>query len=499
MTFCEEVVNGLQQTSIKGVPRLFNVKSVILKVVWSVAIVTFLATGFYQSVVMIIEYLSYPKLTIVTEALFSYEEDYVFPSIQVCNVNQEGLLRDTPSNETMEYYRNLVRNTTNCSDCIPEDKLLLEHIADQLQTYNGYIAYVGVGKAIKLQKNYSDFMIECLVHRVETSAGIRCADLGDVKVVIQYNHLSCLKISFPPDEKIEKVSMTFYLDNSGNDSDYVSGNKWRKQASGVAYSIFNSKVKDVSVLAQPTAPSGVLTSVNLHKEVYRRLSEPYGVCSMSKLGFSDRLLECAKRGLVEYCNCIMLADYDTEENEKENLTYCLSVKLSPSEILENFRCTENLDILQKCITSCKHHNCHEVRYTTDVSYTKWPLPNQYASFYHRLNKNKHFPNAPQTLEFQNNDSTADPSDLLQNHYNLLLKRQSVRDNFLRIDFSLSTEAYQEFVDVPEFSLFSFVGSLGGILNLWTGITVVVVVEFIEIIINVITSRKTDSKKEPVKK
>ena len=67
----------------------------------------------------------------------------------------------------------------------------------------------------------------------------------------------------------------------------------------------------------------------------------------------------------------------------------------------------------------------------------------------------------------------------------LLKKQLVEDNFLKIDFTLSVKAFREFVEVPEFSLFAFLGSLGGILNLWTGITLVVFVEFIEIIFNII--------------
>ena len=52
---------------------------------------------------------------------------------------------------------------------------------------------------------------------------------------------------------------------------------------------------------------------------------------------------------------------------------------------------------------------------------------------------------------------------------------------------LLVSLYREYVEVPKFSAFSFVGALGGVLNLWTGITAIIIIEFLETIINVINS------------
>ena len=185
----EQLVSGLKQTSIKGVPRLFKVESLTLRLLWAVAVLTFLTVGFYQSIELILEYLSYPKLTIVKEAEFSLDKDYLFPSIQVCNVNQQGLLRDVPSNETLEYYNKLVEERTKCPDCTDEDQNILLRTRARLRSFYGYVDYLGVTKALSVRKNYSEFMIECLIFQVGTSSGVKCDDLVDVRVILSLQYL----------------------------------------------------------------------------------------------------------------------------------------------------------------------------------------------------------------------------------------------------------------------------------------------------------------------
>ena len=172
--------------------------------------------------------------------------------------------------------------------------------------------------------------------------------------------------------------MTFYVDNIGNEVDYYnSDGRWAKQSSGVAYSVLNSKVMDVSSVTQFTAPPGALTSVEIHKEKYKRLSEPYGQCSASECSQEDCIVQCFKTGMVQQCNCTVLEDYNPKDNE--NLTFCLSIHLRTPQLVENLRCYESVSnaILDACFSSCEP-KCQEVRSKTQASYTKWPLPNQFT-------------------------------------------------------------------------------------------------------------------------
>ena len=271
MSCKDEVVKCLKQSSVKGVPRLFKVKSLHLKGLWGVAILLFLTTGFYQSYELISEYFSYPKLTIVRETEFSARTDYVFPIIQICNMNQLGLLRDAPENETLAFYDALVEGATTCPQCTAEDQFLLNRMKSELQSPYGYITYIGTDKALHLMQNYSDFMIECLVFRVSGFIGHKCETIARINVILVFGYLSCLRIKFPKDVAIDKVSMTFYIDSFENDMrEYNNVNKWVTQSSGIKYTILYTDAKNIDAINQPTAPPGSMTSVQIQKEIHSR-------------------------------------------------------------------------------------------------------------------------------------------------------------------------------------------------------------------------------------
>ena len=81
---------------------------------------------------------------------------------------------------------------------------------------------------------------------------------------------------------------------------------------------------------------------------------------------------------------------------------------------------------------------------------------------------------------------------LEKLLNSWLRRQLIKNNFVKIDFVLDFTSFLEFTEVPKYSLFSFLGTFGGSLNLWTGITVVVVIEIIETMINILTAERDKS-------
>ena len=78
---------------------------------------------------------------------------------------------------------------------------------------------------------------------------------------------------------------------------------------------------------------------------------------------------------------------------------------------------------------------------------------------------------------------------LEKLLNSWLMRQLIENNFVKIDFVLDFTSCLEFTEVPKYSLFSFLGAFGGSLNLWTGITVVVVIEIIETMINILMAKR----------
>ena len=68
----------------------------------------------------------------------------------------------------------------------------------------------------------------------------------------------------------------------------------------------------------------------------------------------------------------------------------------------------------------------------------------------------------------------------------------IKKNFVKIQVVTSNvNGVMEYQDVPAVNFESFIGSLGGILNLWIGLSFITVIEVIELAINLVhSSRKS---------
>ena len=56
----------------------------------------------------------------------------------------------------------------------------------------------------------------------------------------------------------------------------------------------------------------------------------------------------------------------------------------------------------------------------------------------------------------------------------------ISQNFAGVQMYLDQTTFMEFNDRPQLPLIGFISQLGGALNLWAGITVVVVIELVEL-------------------
>ena len=62
----------------------------------------------------------------------------------------------------------------------------------------------------------------------------------------------------------------------------------------------------------------------------------------------------------------------------------------------------------------------------------------------------------------------------------------IRNNFLLLEVVMShTQSVTQFTDAPAVTLENFIGSLGGILNLWVGLSFVTIIELLELLTKVV--------------
>ena len=70
-------------------------------------------------------------------------------------------------------------------------------------------------------------------------------------------------------------------------------------------------------------------------------------------------------------------------------------------------------------------------------------------------------------------------------YSELLETDLIRRNFLQINVNMEKQGYTVVTDTQQWTFVSLAGSLGGILNLWIGITFVTFVEVCDLVYQLI--------------
>ena len=130
----------------------------------------------------------------------------------------------------------------------------------------------------------------------------------------------------------------------------------------------------------------------------------------------------------------------------------------------------------------------ETKYYTDATTSQWPLINQYNSFWEKVIAPSSFATKFETLLNRCENESMISKEIY--------KRQLIQDNFVKLEFTLDLNGHVELVEVPMYSIFSVVGTLGGTLNLWNGITVLFFVELMKMMINIVKRCTFEGKKEP---
>ena len=115
-----------------------------------------------------------------------------------------------------------------------------------------------------------------------------------------------------------------------------------------------------------------------------------------------------------------------------------------------------------------------------MSYSEWPSDLFFGDFYNTYIAGR--PYEQRYAKLQN----MDPANTTT--VDLLEAERLIKRNFLTVDI-LSQETMLEYKDDPKLTQAGFVSQLGGALNLWAGITVVVLVEVIEFLCELVCCRK----------
>ncbi|KAK0064091.1 FMRFamide-activated amiloride-sensitive sodium channel [Biomphalaria pfeifferi] len=283
-------------------------------------------------------------------------------------------------------------------------------------------------------------------------------------------------------------------------------------------------------------PPGYSSSVGLKALLHSRLPAPYGNCTVGSLQgmrtyrntFFACLQLCKQRLIMSRCGCksSALPDLPTE-----NVTFCgvirnwedivknVSGKVVPGMFIPTpaLECEErmqrelNNDRAYEMNCQC-FQPCSETSYLKSVSLSYWPL-----EFYQQLqlenilrsrnNTDKqHY--MKKAYDILHNLSEEDRMHVIEKGVEIvpaLMRRQKslandasdmVRQNLIRLNIYLEDLSVVEYRQLPAYGLADLFADIGGTLGLWMGISVLTIMELVELIIRLIGLMFNVERKEP---
>ena len=215
----------------------------------------------------------------------------------------------------------------------------------------------------------------------------------------------------------------------------------------------------------------------------RQLPQPYGDCIEEPENeiiwtLNGRKLEYSKLGcqyafyqrLKKYCCGCINENYpiiDYKIDTFENLTSCR--KISENYIF-NYTCIMD----ETCSSSWDSFEtvcpdiCERSAYHVSVSSFTWPDTRDIGAFYREYIAGRDF-------EHRFKRFLTNPPRL----YKL------ISENFAKVRINFDTEEIVTFIDSPKFTFTSFISALGGLLNLYSGISFVIVIELIDFCLSIL--------------
>ena len=206
---------------------------------------------------------------------------------------------------------------------------------------------------------------------------------------------------------------------------------------------------------------------------------------------------CLQEEVKSICGCIMGFYPLTETFTNLSITpYCLDLK-EPFETVSNrTHCMlVTLSIVYKQCAKCPPH-CREYRYSKSSSSTKWPRHNQVIPFYNKFVKNSS--NSETFLIYEQIDQL-----FKKGHYdeanNMLKSVSLIQDNFAKISVRLSSSNVVHVHDQEAVTFIDLLAKIGGTLNLYCGISCIIIVELVDFFYNFLVNYgKTEKTEERTK-
>ncbi|ESN91844.1 hypothetical protein HELRODRAFT_182019 [Helobdella robusta] len=520
-----ELLKYSENTTVRGIPKFIKSQEIFPKVLWLSFFLSSTAALIYMLRNLFTDYYSYPIATVTGEKT---GQSITFPDITICNLNpfSEG----EPEELSIENYLKLVAkykkkwlNLSNLTNTSVDDdsddyshivnyKQVIKEITDELSTVSGYL--INLSKILPKPEDCPSLVVDCNVFGTDW---FETKDLCTNKNFTRNwnaNYRTCYTLQMSE----LKISGNYYIRGLSlllnvGPPNFIKlpykASLTNSQARGVQVSVHSPGTPADLKRGFSVAP-GTENIVEVTQTDRKLTDKPHNKlgCTIEKTltGYSSK--NYARELCVEYC----------EQNIIKKFFRCVSRFLSvPEKFFDTVMCgnlshysklnestTDDIDseylatlnfILSQFFTKIKKHGyeysgdecrlkcllpCEETIYSTKVTSATWPQPSFELDLFQ-----KYF--------IDDNDCMNNPKVKSRyiNYYNRHMDEREdhnsfsnltqIRESLLEIKFVMPQNSPHFQTDKPVYTADMMIGSVGGILSLWMGITVASAVEIMELL------------------
>ena len=451
----------LYNSSCQGLIKIFGHKQVLIKTLWVIFLIISTALCSYLVLTSIAEYLNFDVTTKIRK---NKEDQTEFPTITICNKNFF----------TTDYAFEFLKNDSSNIFEIKKDSFT--YYGSIFKIYSNLIMFNKSYEINKFSFSLDDLLLTCYF---DTN---KC-NTNEFQPVVDKMYGLCYKFNSGYNSAGEKVGIKT-VKHSGKSFGlhltlFAGLNQELKKYyfdSGFLIRIDNSSYS-VSNYDGIGIKNGVETDIVIKDRIYSfRLPKPYSDCDFDLISFNTyssmqykKILNsnntqykreycldlCLQEYIISKCNCTINGYLSAHFFDVP----CLNEESIKCFYSQSFNILKNNNKTQSCYSECPIE-CNETDFITQISQINM-ISDLFLNMYLNNTKFKStFPNG-------------------------IVTSKTLNDNLARVNIYYEKLSYTVITESPAMSFVSLCSSIGGTLSLFLGVSVLSIVEVIELLIEVI--------------
>ena len=496
------LTHSFLNTSIKGIPRAVRADRRTSRVLWTVFTLGFISVSAFQSVGIASYYLKFEYHTFSSQVSTKSGSGTPHPSVTICNLNcfagnASRTIKDLGLMDLGTYER-MIETITACKGCSEEDSSFLQRLRKDLLTPHGYFTSIGKENAWRLGQLRDEFIIGCYLHKADAyrSHFKECrSGLVEVNTHFDPDYFLCHTITPINSDSLHGITLILHLDDFFSEQyDHLDLVYEQGKYLGAVLSLHEQGKFPVMRQKSVHLPPGYFTDIKIESREKERLPWPYSNCTGDeytpgtnwKYTSGHCISSCMEAKIITGCLCkdtYLLNILDTMDHD--HLPYCIDPAHGQQAMLEKTKCAWYIrnNQMGECIAKCPI-SCDDIHFEPISSTALWPPNPFHDEFYESHIAGRpyewRYANLSRVVFEENNPGASPRSEI----------RGLVSRNFLRVDISFNEVIFTKDQDIPKTTFTQFLSLLGGMLNIFGGISIFVSVELVDLLITLCFTRKT---------